>query len=173
MVLDSLGEVVRHESATTDSNYRKTFVRLGGLGVLDSLNSQDSVVFFREEDTFVELRCHSISGIHVFEVRTTGRKIEQIILSQNKIPFIGNSREDLLDECGTDFYIMTESYMDYVLNKDGIALLSINDIPSYLFRCCFENDKVTKYYLVEKNEKLTYRILAQLLNSISRNPHNY
>ncbi|MBQ5993534.1 MAG: hypothetical protein IJL57_04285 [Bacteroidales bacterium] len=172
LVLDSLGEVIRHESATTDSNYRKTFVRLGGLDILDSLNIQDSVVFFYEEDTYVELSCHSISGIHVFEVRTTGRLSETNTLSQKKIPLIGKNREELLDYCGTDFYIMTESYIDYVLNKDGMALLSINDIPSYLFRCCFDDDKVIKYYLVKKNEKLTYRILAQLLNGISRNTHN-
>lgn len=172
LVLDSLGEVIRHESATTDSAYRKEFVRLGDLGILDSFNVHDSVVVFYDEDIFVEINRHSRSGTFIYEVSTTGRMFGQNILSQNKIPFVGNNREDLLDNCGTDFYIMTESYMDYVLNKDGMALLSLNDIPSYLFRCYFEDDKVIKYYLVENNESLTYRILGQLLNGFSRNTHN-
>lgn len=167
IVLDSLGNVIRYESATTGTALRKTFVRLEMLDILDSLDVQDSVVLFQDNDTLVELICHIINGICVYEVRASVKKIYLPILSQ-KIPLLGILREELLDHCGTDFYIMTESYIDYVLNKDGMALLSINDIPGYLFRCCFEDDKVTKYYLVEKNDKLVYRTISQILNDFSK-----
>lgn len=167
IVLDSLGDVIRYESATTGTALRKTFVRLEMLDILDSLDVHDSVALFQDDDTLVELICHIINGICVYEVRASVKKIYLPIISQ-KIPLLGILREELLGHCGTDFYIMTESYVDYVLNKEGMALLSINDIPDYLFRCCFKDDKVAKYYLVEKNDKLVYRTISQILNDFSK-----
>ena len=73
------------------------------------------------------------------------------------------SRNQLLKNLGTDFYIMTESHIDYAIDSAGETLVKISDKPQYMLRCYFDNDIVSRIVIID-NKNLCYRSICTILD---------
>lgn len=171
--IDSLGTVIRHEKNSEASSFRKAFDSLKIIEIMTAFNIQDSFQMLYNKDSSFCCIHHSIQNTSIYEIR----KLEGIEIShldlQCSIPLIGVNREMLLSDLGTDFYMMTESFVDYSLDSAGMAQLSIKHIPNYLLRCCFEDDIVHKMFIVLKNEKLSFQDISLFLNNLSKEKQNH
>ncbi len=173
LVLDSLGMIIRHEKPLIDTPFRKSFLPLDIKEILKLFNIQDSLLLFYSKDSLFKLVHHSVQNISIYEIQGNNLATDLHPSSQSTIPLIGINREKLLNHLGTDFYIMTESFVDYSLDANGSALLNINSNPNYLLRCCFENDIVKKIFIVQNNDALSFRNICQTLSSLSKDNQNH
>ena len=165
---DTLGEIIRHESYTSDLPQRKIFKPI----YLDELiedyipnNYLDTIYY---NDLRYELFHHLRDNVNLYEIQSATKDVLSETKSQTDTLrlYIGISRNKLLENLGTDFYIMTESYIDYVLDNQNNALVKISDTPSYVLRCYFKNDVVYKVIIVTSAEFLSYRSLCQIMKEM-------
>jgi len=169
LVLDSLGKIIRQEKPPIDTPFRKPFVPLNLEDILKSFDTQDSSMVLYSKDSIHKLTQYSIQNISIYEIQNNESAKNFNKCSQRAVPLIGFSRENLLNNLGTDFYIMTESFIDYSIDANGSAILDINCKPNYFLRCCLENDIVDKFYIINKNKDLSFRAISLLLGNISKN----
>ena len=57
---------------------------------------------------------------------------------------LGMSRNQLLAIKGTDFYVMTEESVKYIIDTSGKVMTNQNNEMKYVLECKFENDKIIK-----------------------------
>ena len=57
---------------------------------------------------------------------------------------LGMTRNELLDIKGTDYYIMTEEYVRYIVDHSGKVMTNKNNELKYVLECKFDNDRITK-----------------------------
>lgn len=169
LVLDSLGTIIRQEKPTIDTPFRKPFVPLNLEDILKSFDTQDTSIVLYSKDSILTLTHYSVLNISIYEIQNNESVKSFHKCSHWDVPLIGISREKLLNNLGTDYYIMTESFIDYSLDMNGSAILDINCKPNYFLRCCLENDIVDKFYIVDKNKDLSFRAISLLLSNMSKN----
>jgi len=60
------------------------------------------------------------------------------------------NRDQLLTIKGTDFYIMTEQSIKYIIDVYGKVMTNQNDEIKYILECKFDNDKIAKIKIICK-----------------------
>ena len=168
LVLDSLGKITRQEKPSIDTPFRKPFVPLNLEDILKYFDALDTSMILFSKDSILKLTHYSVQNISIHEIQSNESAKNFNKCSQWAAPLIGISREELLNNLGTDYYIMTESFIDYSLDANGSAILDINCVPKYFLRCCLENDIVEKLYVVDKNKDLSFRAISLLLSNLPK-----
>lgn len=173
LVLDSLGKIIRQEKPSIDTPFRKPFVPLNLEDILKYFDTQDTSMVLYSKDSILKLTHYSVQNVSIYEIQNNESAKSFHKCSHWSDFLIGISREKLLNNLGTDYYIMTESFIDYSLDANGSAILDINCKPNYYLRCCLENDIVDKFYIIDKNKDLSFRAISLLLSNMSKNDQRY
>lgn len=156
---DTLGNIGRHEIAPMDSSigFRKEFnpvyiTDIEGFqtykGDLDTMFSKDSLMWMRKITT---------DDFSIYSVQSNSTKQQA-----NKTAFIGQQRDSLLTYLGTDYYIMTDEYVEYAIDSQKKAIHRLNDIPLYILRCYFDNNTIRQIIIIE-NKTQSYSQIIKLL----------
>lgn len=165
---DTLGEIIRHESYSSDFSQRKKFKPIYPNELIKDNIPNDCTDTIFYDDLRYELIHHLRNNVNLFEIQSTAKDVLSEIKTQTDTIrlYIGISRNKLLESLGMDFYIMTESYIDYVLDVQNNVLVKISETPSYVLRCYFKNDVVYKIIIVTSAESLSYRSVCLILKEM-------
>lgn len=164
---DSLGNVTRHETHPVDSImvYRKAFVPINIADILKlySPNSYSDTAY--SIDSLEWVKRVSIDDVSIYSIQATSVTTH----NDNRKVFIGQYRDSLLNNFGTDYYIMTEQYVDYVIDAQNKTLNRLSDIPSFLLRCYFDNDVVNQIVIINNQAKTYCQIVTLLKEFFNHN----
>ena len=164
--IDSSGKIIKYAPASLNSSVRKPFAPINIPAVFQLFIYQDSSEVFSDKDSTNELVRFFVQDTPIYEIKKKESSPVRNTSTQREIILIGKDRNELLDHLGTDFYIMTESFVDYVLDINGEPLLDINKVPSFVLRCCFENDIVNNIFFINQNENISYRAICRFLQGL-------
>ncbi|MBP1672475.1 MAG: hypothetical protein H6Q25_290 [Bacteroidetes bacterium] len=169
---DSLGNIIRCDTIVIPDGiqYRKIFVpetivnkifilnseisddQLYNNIEIDSLQNQTTIYFCNiHKNQYFTIKLNENKRIACFEIGFINPLLSENYINLN-VPFfqteneikLGMTRNQLLGMKGTDFYVMTEKYIRYILDLNGNALTKQNEPIGYMLECEFENDKVVK-----------------------------
>lgn len=166
IAIDSSGKIIKHVPASLSSSVRKPFAPINIPTVFQLFIYQDSSEVLSDKDSLFELVRFFVRNTPIYEIKKKESLPVRNTSIQREIILIGNDRSELLSHLGTDFYIMTESFVDYVLDITGEPLLDINKVPSFVLRCCFEDDIVNKIFCINQNENISYRAICRFLQGL-------
>ena len=170
VVYDSIGNIVRYDTNTIPKgvSYRKPFIvenAVNKLFVLNNTLSFQNILSILNKDTSF-LFCNTsknqyfiaylnenkeFSYFEIGYIKPSSKeqyfKLDYPVFSTENGIKLGMTRTQLLAIKGTDFYVMTEEYVRYIIDKQGKVMTNQNDEIKYVLECEFDNDKIVKIKL--------------------------